>query len=224
MQSTLADDQHGMFSWIWMLNTHTDDELLEHCGLDALCFLRTLSMGYRICALGMFNAFWLLPLYYTCETTSDTVSVTDPVAQLTTANVPKQSPRLVGTALAAYILFGYTMHLILQEFKWFTEMRHKFLRKQLPRNYTVYVRNIPVQYRSNAGLLKFFGKCLGEERVVDARVRVTAANLTKQVQKREQAILNLENAIAMEEYLGITTHKSGLLPVGGTEVNSIECE
>jgi hypothetical protein len=131
-QTHLAEEQYGFFSWMWMLNTITDDEILDHCGMDALCFLRTLSMGYRICLLGMLNGLWLMPLYATAaDEESD-----DLVYRITTSHVPAESPRFIGTVLAAYTLFGYTMHLILREFEWFIELRHKWLRKAKPRNYT----------------------------------------------------------------------------------------
>lgn len=119
LRSPLADDQFGFISWVWMLNTISDDELIEHCGLDALCFCRTLSMGYKLCLLGVFNASWLIPLYRTAADSSETEGVRGPIVAVTLAHVPPQSSRLVGTALAAYMLFGYTMYLILHEFDWF---------------------------------------------------------------------------------------------------------
>jgi len=107
-----------------MLFTITDDELLQEAGMDALCFLRTLRMGYRLCMLGIFNSLWLFPMYATAKEAGDTADVTDPVQRLTIAHVPAGSSRLVGTTLAAYMLFVTCMYLILQELQWFTGKCH----------------------------------------------------------------------------------------------------
>jgi hypothetical protein len=236
---------------MWMLNTITDDETLDHCGMDALCFLRILSMGYRICLLGMLNGFWLMPLY---ATAADEES--DVMYRITTSNVPAESNRFIGTVFAAYTLFGYTMYLILREFEWFTEMRHKWLGKAKPRNYSyvyntiecssvsainrtlllsynslfamcrVYVRNIPADICTNTGLETFFRHCLPADAVLEARLRVTTAELQACVQKRNTCVANLENAIALEAKNGVApTHTitTGMMLVGEKrQVNSIE--
>ena len=110
-------------------------------------------------------------------------------------------------------------------------MRHKFLRRRKPRNYTVYVRNIPSEYRNNIGLEQFFRQCFSNDSVLQARLKVTTPNLTKTVQKRETAIFNLESAVATQEITGVVpTHMqdanlmTSLVPGvnSGTEVDSIE--
>jgi calcium permeable stress-gated cation channel len=87
--------------------------------MDALCFLRVLSFGYRIALLGCFNAIWLMPLYNSAEPSSETRSIVDGIVQVTISNVPSQSKRLIGTALAAWSVFGYTMYLLYREFEWY---------------------------------------------------------------------------------------------------------
>ena len=113
LKTPIAENQHGFFSWMWQLNDVSEDEILRECGLDALCFLRLLRMGYNIAIIGCFNALWLMPLYATGETDSTTAEITDRVAKLSIAHVPEGSPRCIGTVLAAYIFFGYIMYLIL---------------------------------------------------------------------------------------------------------------
>ena len=48
IKSTLAEKQHGFFSWMWRVYLVTDDELLEECGMDALCFIRIAQMGFKL--------------------------------------------------------------------------------------------------------------------------------------------------------------------------------
>ena len=48
IKSELAEEQGGFFSWIWKVYMVTEDELMEECGLDALCFIRIAQMGYKL--------------------------------------------------------------------------------------------------------------------------------------------------------------------------------
>jgi Late exocytosis, associated with Golgi transport len=91
------------------MNSYTEDELLEYCGMDAICFLRILSMGYRICGIGALNAIFLMPIY---STASD-IAI-DRIVKVTVSNVEVGSSRFIATVVAAYILFGYVMFLILE--------------------------------------------------------------------------------------------------------------
>lgn len=166
--------------------------------MDALCFLRTLSMGYKLCLMGVFNSIWLFPLYATAETSEETAIINDRVVEITVSHVPAESPRLVGTVIAAYLLFGYCMYLIFHEFEWFTEKRHKFLGAAKPRNYTVYVHNIPKASQTNGGLEAVFSESFAENAVLEARLRIKAGNLAQKVKQREECLFNLESAIELE--------------------------
>jgi hypothetical protein len=97
-----------------------------------------------------------------------------------------------------------------QEFNWFFEKRHKFLTKPKPYNYSVYVRNVPPEYRSNARLEEYFRLCLAGDPVLEARLRVKTSELTKVVSRRSSAIDNFEGAIAIEKVRGAPpTHRHG---------------
>lgn len=94
------------------MNAYTEDELLDECGMDSLCYLRLIYMGYRICGICVFNAIWLMPIYK--YSNSDNGGNVDPVVEVTVSNVPTGSPFLVATVVAAYVLFGFIMRLILK--------------------------------------------------------------------------------------------------------------
>jgi len=108
-KSTLAKNQYGFFSWFWQLYLIPDDSLLEEIGMDALCFLRICSLGMKLVMMGMFVSMFLLPLYGTAPWSAETAQVTDNIVKLTTANVAPGSPRLIGTALAAWMVFGFLL-------------------------------------------------------------------------------------------------------------------
>lgn len=48
IKTKLAEDQFGFFSWMWNVYHVTDDELLDECGMDALCFIRIAQMGFKL--------------------------------------------------------------------------------------------------------------------------------------------------------------------------------
>lgn len=221
LQSPLAAQRYGFLSWIWYLNTQiTEDEILEHCGLDALCFLRTLTMGYKLCKMGAFQAIWLMPLYATSVPDHD---ARDPIVRITASPVPAGSIRLIGTVLATNIFILYTMYTILVEFQWFIEKRHKFLRQPKVYNYSVYIRNVPLSYRSNERLSRYLEHCLpGHDLILETRLRVKTTQLQRTVQQRDRILDRFEMALVREKHTGSTvTHQQGGF-FRGTRVPSIE--
>jgi hypothetical protein len=198
-KTSLADEHYGYFSWMWHLRSVSEDEVLDECGMDSLCQLRLLWMGYKISILCAFLSIFLMPLYATAEDSEETDYITDAIVSITISHVPAGSNRLIGTALAAYVLFFYVMYLILKEFDWFIEMRHKYLKKPKACNYAVYVRNIPHEYSSNAGLERFFEQCFSADSVLEARLRVKTPKLQAAVTDRDNVLAKLEHALAYEE-------------------------
>lgn len=113
------------------------------------------------------------------------------------------SPRLIATAVASYFVFGHAMYVILQEMEWFTRMRHRFLMQKKVRNYSVYIRNIPQDWRSNRGLKNFFEKSIKGITVLESHIRLSTQNLKAKVGKRDEIIGHLERAVAMEDEFGV---------------------
>jgi hypothetical protein len=204
IKTDLASDQRGFISWMWKLFLVTDSEMLDECGMDALCFTRVLEFGLKLSAVGMMNAIWLIPVYMTAESSPETDYITDPIISISVSNLPPGSYRFCATVVGAYVIFGYTMYNILREFDWFIRFRHDFLKKKLCRNYCVYVQNIPEEYRSNAKLLEFFAQASAEGAVLDAQVAFNMPHLKKKVAEREKLVAKLEHAINVEEVRGIT--------------------
>lgn len=55
-------------------------------------------------------ASWLVVVNVTSEESSETQAIDDGVVKSTVANIPNGSMRLVATALAAYVFFGYAKY------------------------------------------------------------------------------------------------------------------
>lgn len=202
IQCELAQQEYGFLSWIWKVYGPSDEEILDQCGMDSLCFLRVIRFGLKVSFVGIFNSIWLLPVYATAEESNETANVQDPVEEVTTSNLPSMSPRFIGTVVGAYFVFLYSMYLILHEFEWYTKHRHAFLSKPKPRNYTIYVTGIPKEYRSSRLLLDYFRSCFPRGAVLEAHVAMDIPNLCKQVAHRDVVVAKLEHAMAVKQQLG----------------------
>lgn len=205
----LAADQFGFASWLYRVWLVSDYEMLDECGMDALCYTRVLEFGLKLSLVGMFVGVWLMPVYATAS--SDITN--DLVVALSTSNVPSGSKRLVATVVAAYVVFGYCMYNMLQEFEWFYLYRYEFLKKAtMPRNFSVYVRNIPDEYLPPGKFRRYFAKFASDagspaataasDGVQDACISLKIPNLKKKVAERAAVLAKLEHAINVEDVTG----------------------
>lgn len=225
LKCRLAQDalHYGCLGWFLKIRLATDDEIRDQCGMDALCFLRMIQFGLKIAVLGIINSMWLFPTYATSESSVETLHITDLVIKMSVSYVPPGSNRFIATVIASYIVFGYTMYLILREFKWFTGHRHKFLSERVPRNYSVYVSGIPEELRSSAKLLKYVQACFTKDSILEAHVALKIPKLEKKVANREALVLTLEHFINIEEIKDRMTRKRGQNVVPGAieELNDL---
>lgn len=222
MKTPLANEFFGFIGWIWMVLGISEDKIFEECTFDFLVVHRILGMGIRISVVAVVNAIWLLPLYATAPISPETSNVTDPVASVTIANVPPGSARLIGPALSAYIFFGYAMYTIFHEFSWYTRKRHEFLMRTEARNYTVYVRNIPCEYRSNIRLMEFFRHIYSHATVVEVHFLIRLPSLSKLVARRDNVLAKLERALVLRETTGREPTHYSLSFRSREELNSID--
>jgi hypothetical protein len=187
----------------------------------------TLLFGLQILFEGHVVSIFLIPVYKTATETAETMDIRDNIVETTTGHLSTGSRRLAASAVAAYLIFGHTMYLILEEFGWFTVMRHKFLMKAKARNNAVYIRNIPKGFRSNRGISKFFEKSIVGVKVEEAHVALTTKKLQKEKQRCDDCIMKLEHAFAeLDENRKRPTHKIKVNPIRdalafGKEVDSI---
>jgi hypothetical protein len=228
IRSRLAITQeYGFFSWAWRVFYVSDDEFMNSCGLDALCFVRALRLGEKLCLVGMANALFLIPLYWTAEESEETAYLQDPFIKMSIANLPNSSTRFAGPVLAAYIVIFCSMHLISKEYDWFIEYRHKYLSRRVPANYTVYVSGIPPEFRSSYALSDYFRQCSRNAAVMEAHIALDIPSLEAKVARRAKVVAKLEHSIALEKKNGVTqTHRTFHLRHGvqgvANKVNSID--
>jgi hypothetical protein len=148
----------------------------------------------------MFNAMYLIPIYLTASDEID-----DNFVRMTAGNLPIGSNRFAAVVVATYIVVLGSLHLITKEYKWYTQMRHKFLSLDQESNYAVYVAGIPEEFRSDFALCDFFG---GDE-FVAANITMDIPKLEAKVARRKTLVRKLEHAIAEEKMKGIVkTHRT----------------
>ena len=70
LKCRLAAETYGSVNWTWILMQIPDDELVEQCGLDAVCLCRILRVGLKLALLGCFCALFLIPSYATAASTT----------------------------------------------------------------------------------------------------------------------------------------------------------
>jgi hypothetical protein len=155
--------------------------------------------------MGMLVGIVLIPVYFTAPVSPETEGITDVVVKMSTTNVPSGDFRFLATVIGAYVIFGFAMYSILHEFQWFYLMRYEFLKKPLPRNYTVYVRCIPGEYLSQTLLRRYFERFsrIGRDGyqqhgVLESTIALEIPNLKKKVAQRTSVIAKLEHAINVE--------------------------
>jgi len=206
----LAKDNHGKFRWIWCIFKHSDDEIFQYCGMDGVVLIRILRLGLKLSLVGVFNSLYLIPVYFFHPHIKEDEEY-GALDKLSLSAVRKDSNALFATIFSAYVLFSSTMYFLFREFEWFTTARHKFLRKPRPDNYTVYVANIPQEYRSDIALLEYFQSIFGASDVIDSKIARDIPILDSKVAARELAITNLERAIYLQDLKGIDAQSSNMV-------------
>jgi hypothetical protein len=205
IKTPLAQETYGSISWMWkLLLLIPDSEMLEECGMDALCFTRVLEFGFKLSVVGMCVAIWLMPVYKTAPVTLETQDIQDPIVQLSVSHLSSGSNRFIATVLGCYCVFGYAMYNLLKEFEWFILFRHQYLAKKRARNYTVYVQCIPPEYRTKAKLLRFLQQSHDHDAILEVSIAVKVPTLKKKVAKRDAIVSKLEHAINVEHVTGVT--------------------
>ncbi|KAF4660508.1 hypothetical protein FOL47_007137, partial [Perkinsus chesapeaki] len=196
----LDEKKYGKFSWIWGAVKVSDEEIYEYAGLDAAAFVRLLKMGVRISLMGCFNSVYLIPIYK-YQDRDKSAGESDPMQSWSLGNLLNGDTAMIATLIASYLFFGYAMYLIYHEFSWYLSRRHSYLARPSVENYTVFVRGLPAEMRSNRALRRFFEDVVPGE-VLDARVALDIDELEEQEADREVLLPKLEHAYNVAEFKG----------------------
>lgn len=169
--------------------------------------------------MGCFNAIYLIPVYNYAEKTDYNAQITDNLDKISIANMNKDDGGMYGTVIASYLVFGYTMFLVLQEFDWYISTRHQLMSRNSPQNYTIFIGGIPHELRSNKALCHFFNQLFDD--VDDVNIALRIAHLDELTKKADNLELKLEHAVNVFTATGKRpTHSDRML--FGEGVDSID--
>lgn len=200
--TTTAPDGGGRsgvpFAWMLHVRRVTDDELLDRCGLDTLSFLRFLRMGQKVALLAVVLSALLLPLYATAPPPPTTRTNIDPLERINMSNLREQDHRLWAPTVVAYIISGFTMYLLLNEYEHYVGRRHELLGRAEPPQYSVLVDELPAKLRTRKTLEAYMQRIFPNA-PRSVYVAVECSRLEQYVSEREQARNALEHALALRE-------------------------
>ncbi|CAM9825412.1 unnamed protein product, partial [Discosporangium mesarthrocarpum] len=158
---------NGFFSWIRPLMSIPEDEILRYAGFDAMILLRFYKLAFKV--FGTFAFYGLLVIVpanvqggsrsgsYEYQTNINTFN------RLSMSNIQHYDPRMWLHALGVYGLTGITMYFLLIEYRFYTSLRHKFLRKKAAHLRTIMVEGVPHEMRSNSKLFTYFNTLYPDE-------------------------------------------------------------
>ena len=186
----------GWFSWLDLRRFLMRDEayfldLCEKIGSDAVIFLRLLRLGMVIFLWVMvINFVLLLPVYASQFEPSKNATI-DAINKFSISHIPANvdSRYMWAPTIVAYITTIVGGFAFLREWRFYMEVRWKFLTLPLESSYTVLVERIPEHLRSRDALTKYFekvalpGKVLAVE-LIDADLDTSALEAAVHLRKK----------------------------------------
>ncbi|DAZ97737.1 TPA: hypothetical protein N0F65_009017 [Lagenidium giganteum] len=198
-----VNQANRLFGWITMLYKVSDDELLQRCGLDTLCFLRFLRLGQKMSLLVVALSVILFPLYATAtpvlpESTSHSL---DPLERINMSNLPPKSPRLWAPTVVTFLVCGYMMYLLWLEWVHYTKRRHEILSEMDVAQYSVMISDLPIRLRTWQTLERYLNQ-LFPKAIHEVHVAVECAKLEELVAERLSVQSALERVLARADITG----------------------
>ena len=205
----ISQGTFGTIDWMWKIFTRVSDEdIYEQCGFDSICFIRMLVFGMKVSMVAVLNGIYLFPVY---------AKSGGPYAELeavTLGNVPEGSPRLTAATIACYFVYGFALILLYREVAWYGTYRHKYISKPRVENYSIYLKHIPGDMRTNKDLEAFFRNMLGrKDEVINAQVVLQTQKLDKLNAKRDMLCGTDEKVGKFEHAINLLhTNRKGKRP------------
>lgn len=224
-RNPLCQKKWSFLHWIRPVQTLSDDEILEYCGLDILMFLRFQRVGIKVALVGVISAIFLLPIYATGGALQP--GKRDELEYLSMGNVPAGSPRLYSSVVSAYWMTFTVLYFVWKEYKVFVDRKHAYMTKADVQQYSILLEHIPKEFRGEE-LLKRQLERLFPDKVSHTSLAIKRSKL-KELQKKialqEKTRGNLEHALVYKSKMGVQpVHKINKKRMffGGESVDSIE--
>ncbi|RUP43321.1 hypothetical protein BC936DRAFT_137342 [Jimgerdemannia flammicorona] len=234
----------GFLDWIKPVLTTGEDELIEKIGFDAVLFLRFLSVCRRILYfIGAVGVFILIPVnIIATKYTGDWPPRTSAVDFLSMSTINDYSgddsnhpeePRWYWAHVGATWLFSLVVYCFLyNSYSSYVDFRRKYFESEEYQNSmhakTLAVMNVPQTMQSDEKLKAWFQSMGLPYPVTQASIGRKADKLPELMEKHENAVRELEGALANYLQDGKTAEKrpkasiGGFLGCGGKSVDAID--
>ncbi|CAI5740435.1 unnamed protein product [Peronospora destructor] len=158
-----------VFGWIKLLLFTSDDDILEHCGMDTLFFLRFLRLCEKVTAVGILCSIVNFPIYYYAQ--SDSL---DALYMMTLSH----------SRYGPYV-----------EYEEYIRRRHEFMSRKHSQQYTVVLNGLPPNLCTQQTLRNYL-ELLFPKSVLYVYVALECRDLEKLVAERVKVRNKLEHVLA----------------------------
>jgi hypothetical protein len=201
-----------LINWKWplMLLQITDEEILEQSGLDALMFLRFNRLCFKLFAsYTLFGCIALGPVYrFIGEEGSSSAIMSFSMNNILPNHLKLGNNVLWASTATGYLYTMYGLYIFHQECKDYIKLRHTFLKRRLPNQFSVFVEEIPSQMQSTE-LLRAFFKLLYPESFHGASLVIVAPDLAQAKEKYSTVKKQIRRTIILEKAHGAAVYKTG---------------
>ncbi|CAM9948657.1 unnamed protein product [Ectocarpus fasciculatus] len=188
----------GFLSWIMPLMAFPEDDILMYAGFDAAIFLRFYAVAFKVFALfAPYGLLVLIPINV-METPSDSDQSQTNINtfnRLSMSNVQHYNPCMWLHALGIYLLSALAMYFLVVEYRYYTNLRHRFLRRKSTHLRTIVVQGVPREMRSDSKLFTYFNTLYPEE-VVNVHIPQNLSRLRRLIRERQAVLENLGKGLA----------------------------
>ncbi|CAM9768390.1 unnamed protein product, partial [Ectocarpus sp. 12 AP-2014] len=214
----------GFISWIMPLMAFPEDDILMYAGFDAAIFLRFYAVAFKVFALfAPYGILVLIPVNV-METPSDSNQARTNINtfnRLSMSNVQHYNPCMWLHALGMYLLSALAMYFLVVEYRYYTNLRHRFLRRKSAHLRTIVVQGVPREMRSDSKLFTYFNTLYPEE-VVNVHIPQNLSHLRGLIRERQAVLENLGKGLAEKGVRGEEQyHYTGVLCYRRKRVNTV---
>ncbi len=215
-KDTPFDLPSGLVSWVPVLLSMSEEDVLRYAGFDAVMLLRVYATALYICAImSIYGVFVIVPTDITGgQSYSGAATSINSFNQLSMSNIQHYDSRMWVHGVGLYLITGLTCCLLYRDFGEYRTLRHDFLRRKQPHLRTILVEGIPTHLRSNDQLLAYFS-ALYPGAVSSVYVPHDLSYLRSLINQREDIVGKLELSLMRKQVAGEGQfHKTGFLGCG----------
>lgn len=191
----------GLLSWLPQLLGTSDEDVLEHAGVDAFVFLRIPQLACRFCVLVFFPVGLPIMLvnFYANDAVVEVGARTSRLSTLTISNIANGGWMLWLHVIGAWYMSWVLLMLLKQETRIYIRARHRYFREIRPQDYSIFVQDLPPDVRTSDALMDLFRKFYPDSDLHSCCVLPDCRHLADLMANADALALRLEKAVQAEQ-------------------------